>query len=51
MDLKLNTWGHMGVTRIDGTAGWTTLPPAAMLYAVEPVGVAKIMPSAATVVR
>ena len=25
-----------------GTAGWTTLPPAAKLYAVEPVGVANL---------
>jgi len=27
-------------------AGWTTEPPAAMLYAVEPVGVARMIPSA-----
>jgi hypothetical protein len=28
----------MGVTRMQGTAGWTTDPPAAILYAVEPEG-------------
>lgn len=26
------------MTKIHGTAGWTTDPPAAILYAVEPVG-------------
>jgi hypothetical protein len=35
---KLSTCGQMGVTSIHGTAGWTTDPPAAILYAVEPVG-------------
>jgi hypothetical protein len=42
MERKLRTCGQMGVTKMDGTAGWTTLPPAAMLYAVEPVGVANL---------
>ena len=42
MDLKLKTCEQIGVTSIDGTAGWTTDPPAAMLYAVEPVGVANL---------
>jgi len=43
MDLKLKTWGQMGVTRIAGTAGCTTDPPAAMLYAVDPVGLCNRM--------
>jgi len=38
MDRNDNTWGHIGVTRMAGTAGWHTDPPAAMLYAVDPVG-------------
>lgn len=38
MERKLSTWGQMGVTKMQGTAGWTTEPPAAMLYAVDPVG-------------
>ena len=42
MERKLSTCGQMGVNRMEGTAGWTTLPPAAMLYAVEPVGVANL---------
>ena len=38
IDRKLSTWGQIGVTSIAGTTGWTTDPPAAMLYAVDPVG-------------
>ena len=37
--------GQMGVTRMQGTWGCTMEPPAARLYAVEPVGVATIRPS------
>lgn len=46
MGLKLRLWGHTGVSSIAGTLGCTMLPPAATLYAVLPVGVASIMPSA-----
>ncbi len=38
-------WGQMGVKSSAGTPGCTMLPPAARLYAVEPVGVAIIKPS------
>mmetsp|Transcript_13998 Transcript_13998/g.52309 ORF Transcript_13998/g.52309 Transcript_13998/m.52309 type:complete len:282 (-) Transcript_13998:888-1733(-) len=43
--------GQIGVSRIAGTLGWTMLPPADMEYAVEPVGVLMMSPSAWTVVR
>ena len=46
MDRKDKTCGQIGVTRMHGTAGWTTEDPAASEYAVEPVGVAKMTPSA-----
>lgn len=36
----------MGVSRVPGTEGATMGPPADMLYAVEPDGVAMIKPSA-----
>lgn len=36
----------MGVSRVEGTLGATIGPPADMLYAVEPEGVAIIRPSA-----
>ena len=36
----------MGVSRVPGTEGATIGPPADMLYAVEPDGVAIIKPSA-----
>ena len=36
----------MGVSRVQGTLGAAMGPPAAMLYAVLPVGVAMIKPSA-----
>lgn len=38
----------MGVNRIAGTFGCTMEPPAATEYAVLPVGVASITPSACT---
>lgn len=38
--------GQMGVNKIAGTLGCTMLPPALMLYAVDPVGVAMMRPSA-----
>ena len=40
----------MGVKRMPGTCGWTIEPPAATLYAVEPVGVEMMMPSPCTAV-
>ncbi len=53
--------GHMGVNSSPGTAQWTSEPPAAMLYAVDPDGVEIMIlsldypagryPSACTVVR
>jgi len=38
--------GHIGVSRMLLTDGWMTDPPAESEYAVEPVGVATIIPSA-----
>ena len=38
----------MGVRMVQGTEGAIRLPPADMLYAVEPEGVAMIRPSAST---
>ena len=46
--LKDREWGQMGVNRMAGTLGWTMEPPAATEYAVLPVGVASITPSACT---
>lgn len=43
---KEREWGAMGVRRVQGTDGATIGPPADMLYAVEPEGVAIIRPSA-----
>lgn len=43
--------GQMAVTSMMGFSGWHSEPPAARLYAVEPVGVATQTPSARTVVR
>jgi hypothetical protein len=40
--------GQMGVNRMAGTLGWTMEPPAATEYAVLPVGVASMTPSACT---
>lgn len=37
-------WGHIGVIMIAGTLGWTIELPAAVEYAVLPVGVAIIIP-------
>ena len=41
----------MAVTRMTGFSGWQSEPPAARLYAVDPVGVATQIPSACTVVK
>jgi hypothetical protein len=41
----------MGVTTIAGTDGWTIGPPADSEYAVDPVGVATMRPSARWVAR
>ena len=38
--------GHMGVSRIEGWDGWISGPDADREYAVDPVGVDKINPSA-----
>lgn len=43
--------GQIGVKRIHFTVGWTIEPPADREYAVEPVGVAKINPSAVVLVK
>ena len=42
--------GAIGVSTSASTRGWTIGPPAARLYAVEPVAVATIRPSALTLV-
>ena len=42
---------QMAVTNITGFSGWHKDPPAARLYAVEPVGVATQTPSAWIVVK
>ena len=42
--------GAMGVRTIASALGWMMGPPAARLYAVEPVAVAMIRPSALTLV-
>lgn len=42
---------QIAVTRITGFSGWQSDPPAARLYAVEPVGVDTQIPSACTVVK
>jgi hypothetical protein len=38
--------GHIGVNKIDGCDGWISGPDADREYAVDPVGVDKINPSA-----
>ncbi len=40
--LKESEWGAIGVKMMAGTLLWTIGPPAARLYAVEPVGVEMI---------
>lgn len=42
---------QMAVRRMTGFSGWHREPPAARLYAVDPVGVATQTPSACTVVK
>ncbi len=49
--LKLNECGDNGVKHIHYVFGLTIDPPAAILYAVEPVGVAIIIPSPTNVER
>ncbi len=44
--LAVNEWGHMGVKTITPLVGVIIGPPAERLYAVEPVGVEIIIPSA-----
>lgn len=44
--LKDKLRGQIGVRRMHLTTGWTMEPPAEREYAVEPVGVAKMRPSA-----
>lgn len=46
-----NVCAQMAVTRMTGFSGCESDPPAARLYAVEPVGVAMQIPSARTVVK
>ena len=50
MGRKEREWGQMGVMQSAGTPGWTMEPPAARLYAVDPVGELRMTPSAATLV-
>lgn len=38
--LNDNVCAHMAVNKTTGLSGWHKDPPAARLYAVEPVGVA-----------
>lgn len=51
MGRKDRVCAQMAVTRITGLSGWHREPPAAKLYAVEPVGVAMQTPSARRVVK
>ncbi len=51
MGRKESVCAQMAVTRMTGFSGWQSDPPAARLYAVEPVGVATQTPSACTVVK
>lgn len=44
-------WAQMAVTNITGFSGCESDPPAARLYAVDPVGVAMQIPSASRVVK
>ena len=48
---KESECGHIGVIRVALTAVCTIDPPADILYAVDPVGVAIITPSAYIVVK
>lgn len=48
---KDSVCAQIAVTRITGLSGWHRDPPAARLYAVEPVGVAIQTPSASRVVK
>lgn len=48
--LNESVCGQIGVIKRPGVSGWTIDPPADMEYAVDPVGVAIISPSACTVV-
>ena len=44
--LTVRECGQIGVKRVTASSGWTIDPPAAREYAVEPVGVDRIKPSA-----
>ena len=46
-----NVCAQIAVTNMTGFSGCDNAPPAARLYAVEPVGVEMQMPSARTVVK
>src|ERR1043166_7705612 len=46
-----SVWGQIAVTTIASTVGTTIGPPADIEYAVEPVGVLTMMPSAETLMR
>ena len=48
---KDSVCAHTDVTSITGFSGWHNDPPAARLYAVEPVGVETQIPSASTDVK
>ena len=43
---KLSVCGQIGVSRMPGMEGWVRGPPAEREYAVEPVGVEMMQPSA-----
>lgn len=51
MGRKESVCAQMAVTRMTGLSGWQSEPPAARLYAVEPVGVAMHTPSAWMLVK
>lgn len=51
MGRKESVCAQIAVTKITGFSGWQSEPPAARLYAVEPVGVATQIPSAWTLVK
>lgn len=51
MGLKERVCAQTAVTNITGFSGWQRDPPAARLYAVDPVGVDTQMPSARTEVK
>ncbi len=48
---KERVWGQIGVRRMPGIEGWVSGPPAEREYAVLPVGVLIMQPSAWMMVR